>query len=143
MRHNIDVVQRQKKELRDELERQTTALKKEIDVLNRNRDESLKKSGGQQAALDRLHKMLDSKQAELNGLTERARVLENKSKSGEMYKIKYNNVRTYLKNALYQSGQMSMERSGATAEWNHGRFNFFAKIIKDLGLDEHECGANN
>ena len=65
MRHNIDVVQRQKKELRDELERQTTALKKEIDVLNRNRDESLKKSGGQQAALDRLQKMLDSKQAEL------------------------------------------------------------------------------
>lgn len=104
--------------------------------MNRLRDENVRKAGGQQAALDRMHKQVESKQAELDSLTERVKILEEKAKNGEVYKIKYNNVRTYLRHALYQSGQMSMDPRNGSTDWGPGRFNFFAKIIKDLGLDD-------
>lgn len=115
-------------------------MKKEIESLSRIRDDNLRKAGGHQANMERLEKQLESKQAELETLFDRVKMLEEKAKSGEMYKIKYNNVRTYLRHALYQSGQMSIDTRSGVTEWGSGRFNFFVKIIKDLGLDEQEFG---
>lgn len=134
LKSSLDSAQRHKKDMRDEYERNSFVLKKELDTLGRLRDEHMRKASSQQAALDRLQQQLEAKQAELSSALESSQLLERKARAGDLYRVKYNHVRMYFRRALYESSQMAMN-SSANNDSVPGRMHFFTKVIKDLHLD--------
>lgn len=127
-----DAEKRQKREMKEEMERNVMTMRNEIETLLQLREESNRKIGAHQAAINRLQQQLDERQKELVSLAERSRALELKCRVGDTYKAKYNDIKTYLRRGLYESGQMSINNNDS------GRAQFFNKMIKELRIDSNE-----
>lgn len=123
--------------MREDMERNVMTMKKEIDTLLQLREESNRKIGSHQAAMNRLQQQLDERQKELVSLSERNRALELKCRVGETYKAKYNDIKTYLRRGLYESSQMSINNNDS------GRAQFFNKMIKELRIESNELDPNS
>ena len=137
MKHRLDTEKRQKREMKEDMERNVMIMREEINTLMQLREESNRKIGGHQAAINRLQQQLDERQKELVSLAERNRALELKCRVGDTYKAKYNDIKTYLRRGLYESGQMSINNNDS------GRAQFFKKMIKELRIDSNELDPNS
>lgn len=130
---DLETAQRQKKDLRDDYERKETLLRKEKELL----EQQLKESKRKTSSLHEVNERLEKQSAALQAQAERGQQLEKAAKQGETYKIKYNNVKSYIRRMLYESNQMAMNGNG-NCDWAHGRVLFFSRLIKDLQMDSND-----
>lgn len=103
-KHNTDILFKQKKDLKEENERTCLNLKKEIDVLQKQRDDYLKKTATQQTAIDNMIEQISTFQKDLESIVKQNEIISEKLKktksTNETYKKKYGDIKSSLKKTL-------------------------------------------
>jgi hypothetical protein len=103
-KQNAELQCKQKKELKEETEKATSKLKKEIESLESLREEYLIKNKNQQESVDLMLKQLNSFKKELSDLVEQNTKLTEKLKkanqASELFKNKYYTLKEFFKKEL-------------------------------------------
>ena len=105
-KQNVEMLTKQKKELKEEIDRTNFSLKKQIHVLEQLRDEYLRKNASQQNSIEQMLQQIGMFQSELDLLLKQNTSLNERAKkatsAGEAYKRKYVQLKEVLKRDLGQ-----------------------------------------
>lgn len=150
-KQNCELNLKQKKELKEESDKTISTLKKEIQSLEKLRDDYLKKSQQQQDVVDQMLKQLNEFQTELDSLVARNVQLNDKLKKSnsntDAYKKKYNELKQFLKQELdkirfnndEKENKQQLEQEKSINNHTERLFETNQRIknlIKDLKIDD-------
>jgi hypothetical protein len=139
-KHNLDSISKQKKDLKEELDRTSFNLKKEIHVLEQLRDEYLKKNSAQQFSIQKMCEQTQTFQTEISKLIKLNQELNDKllksSSMNDAYRKKYSDLKSYVKKLLIEEEDNLQKSNLKQQEAFNTQANMIKMLIRELNLED-------
>jgi len=151
-KHSLDVANKQKKDLKEELDRSSFNFKKEINVLEQLRDEYIKKNTCQQQSIEQMLEQINKFKDDLDELIKRNQTLNEKivklNSNCDAYKKKYSEIKFYLKKVLSEENASLFNQSTdqidkqQSSEVDSKQMNVLGKLLNELNLKSSHLESN-
>lgn len=141
IKQSNDFLMKQKKELKEENERINLAHKKDLEKIEKIKEEYLKKNESQKDSLDKMFQQISKFKNEIEALIKRNEDLESKLKENqefhELYKRKYLDIKNFAKQELFPNNLNILKQQQEMAKLSQNIQNFINGLINDLSVNEN------